>query len=120
MRDFTVQRKDIRRVFSKARVFAVSGRIDASSPAFEDAVRRLSGAGVETVLFDRPEEVEEGGAVVLALSRRDAEAAGGSGFLAAPASAPLDVKMFCSYVSTLDGEAAALEMADLIMTAKGA
>lgn len=98
----------------------MSRRIVSASGAFERATWRLSGAGVRTVLFDDAGEIEADGAIFLAFTREDADAAAGAAFLAAPASAPLEVKMLCSYVSNLDGEDAALEMADLIMMAKGA
>ena len=119
MSDFTIQRKDIRRAFSKARVFAVSKHIvKDSNGAFADTAARLSGAGVRTVLFDGAKEVEREGTVFLAFSENDVAAAHGASFFAAPASAPIDVKMVCSYVSSLDGEAAAIEIADLIMAVK--
>ncbi|MCY4042242.1 MAG: hypothetical protein OXF45_00275 [Candidatus Dadabacteria bacterium] len=120
MRDFTVQRKDIEQSFSLVWKFAVSRRIVSSSSAFEDLARRLSGAGVETVLFDAAGDIHTEGTVFLVLTEEEANAVKGAVFLASPASASLEAKMLCSYVSSLDGKDAVAEMADLIMTAKGA
>ncbi len=119
MRDFTVQRSDIRRAFASARVFAVSRKIaGVSDGVAHDMVCNLSEMGVKTVFFDSADEVEPRGAVFLAFGETDISAADTAAFLAAPASAPLEVKMCCAYVSSFDGESAVLEMADLIIEAK--
>ncbi|MGI9559049.1 MAG: hypothetical protein ACR2NQ_05255 [Thermodesulfobacteriota bacterium] len=119
MNDFTVQRRDMKTAFSKARVFAVSRKIVPGSGGFDAAVEgKLGDAGVRTVLFDRADEVAPDGTVFLAFSVEDTPVADRSVFFAAPASAPLEVKMLCAYVSNLDGHEAAREMADLIITAK--
>lgn len=98
----------------------MSRRIVSSSSAFEDVARRLSGAGVETVLFDASEYMRTEGTVFLLFTEEEANTAKGAVFLASPASASLEAKMLCSYVSSLDGKDAVVEMADLIMAAKGA
>ncbi len=120
MENFSVQRRDIRRAFSKARFFAVDKRIAAEpGEALRRAVENLSSAGVETVFFDKAREVETGEwAVFLAFGADECPLAGKSVFLAAPASAPLEVKMRCAYISSLDGESAVLELTDLIVNAK--
>ena len=98
----------------------MSRRIVSSSSAFEGLARWLSGASMEMVMFDAAENIHTDGTVFLLLTEEEANAAKGAVFLAAPASAPLEVKMLCSYVSNLDGGGAVAEMADLIMTARGA
>ncbi|WP_462137726.1 hypothetical protein [Candidatus Mycalebacterium sp.] len=114
MSDLSILRRDIKRAFSKARVFAVSRKVVSASGVAE----KLSSTGVKTVFFDRADEVEPQGAVFLAFEPEDVCVAREAAFFAAPASAPLEVKMRCSYVSSFDGESAVLEMADLIMVAK--
>ncbi len=83
-----------------------------------DVVEKLLSAGVKTVFFDRADEVEPQDAVFMAFEPEDVCVAREAAFFAAPASAPLEVKMGCAYVSGFDGESAVLEMADLIIAAK--
>ncbi len=116
MRDFSVQRSDIRRAFVKASVFAVSKQIALSLDGATE--RALESAGVRTVFFDSADEFELEGTVVLAFREEESAVAEKAAFFAAPASAPLEVKMRCAYVSSFDGETAAAEMADLIIAAK--
>lgn len=119
MSDFTAQRSDIRRAFEAARIFAVSKRIALSAGGGLDGIiGKLASAGVRTVFFDGTEEFEPDGAVVLAFCKEDAGAAGKAAFFTASASACLEVKMLSSYVSSFDGEEAALEIGDLIIAAK--
>lgn len=119
MSDFTSQRSDIRRAFEAARIFAVSKRVALSgSGGLDGTVRKLARAGVRTVFFDSTEEFEPDGAVVLAFCEEDAGAAEKAAFFATSASACLEVKMLSSYVSSFDGEKAALEIGDLIIAVK--